>query len=434
MTRSIKALLSTTLVLMLAVAVIQPVGAIGQAPAFTDVQGHWAQAQIEDLAGLGIINGVGNDRFEPNSRLTRAQLVKMLVEALALDLPESYATPTFGDTGGHWARAHIEAAVKAGIIVPGEHGASFEPNRDITRLEIAKMIIRAMGMADAAQAALSSGQLPDFGDIASIPFFDRGYVAVANQAGIITGYPGSAGGKNTFKPDNPASRAEATVMMVRMLRGTGVSGSVTAVQALTTAQGSVVELADYWTLNLSEGHFLMLAKETQGEQADVIIGLNGAQVQLAVTEEDQAAGRVNHIQQSDLSGSAAGQYPQGLYTVALNLGDRPTGYIKTFAGVSAGTLGPALHSLATAYPEHLVEEADYWALSLGKHAIMWAKAKDTVPQFMVVLDAGEFEITNAATDGSVILGNASFFAADEIDVAGSGSHPQGVYVIGVNTR
>ena len=41
---------------------------------FTDIQSvPWAKDAIEIMAGLGIINGVGNNKFDPNSNATRAQ-------------------------------------------------------------------------------------------------------------------------------------------------------------------------------------------------------------------------------------------------------------------------------------------------------------------------------------------------------------------------
>ena len=46
---------------------------------FKDIDGHWAYNDITELKALGIISGVSEDEFAPNSLLTRAQMAAMLV-------------------------------------------------------------------------------------------------------------------------------------------------------------------------------------------------------------------------------------------------------------------------------------------------------------------------------------------------------------------
>ena len=47
-------------------------------PRFTDIAGHPAQEIIEKYAGRGIINGVGENTFEPDRTLTRAEMCTIL--------------------------------------------------------------------------------------------------------------------------------------------------------------------------------------------------------------------------------------------------------------------------------------------------------------------------------------------------------------------
>ena len=77
--------------LLVAIMLISTVPAISAASVtFTDVADHWAwkQGQIPYLADKGVINGIkqsnGTYKFEPESPVTRAQFVKMLVETFGL--------------------------------------------------------------------------------------------------------------------------------------------------------------------------------------------------------------------------------------------------------------------------------------------------------------------------------------------------------------
>ena len=94
------------------------------------------------------------------------------------------------------------------------HGAitdqtdTFRPRDAITREELAVMLVRAMGYGTIAGLAQD---LP-------IPFQDVttnvGYVAMAYELGLIKGTSGSK-----FSPDSPATREQATVMLMRLYDG-----------------------------------------------------------------------------------------------------------------------------------------------------------------------------------------------------------------------
>ena len=51
---------------------------------FNDVENHWAQKDILDMASRLIISGAGNDLFEPERSITRAEFAAVMVRALGL--------------------------------------------------------------------------------------------------------------------------------------------------------------------------------------------------------------------------------------------------------------------------------------------------------------------------------------------------------------
>ena len=108
---------------------------------FTDVSNHWAREHILALAGAGIADGYEDGSFRPNNKITRAEVVSMLMRVLKLhDVPGYGETPSFVDVPqGHWAYASIESALRLKILPPYIRG-SFEPTLPVTRAETAAMI------------------------------------------------------------------------------------------------------------------------------------------------------------------------------------------------------------------------------------------------------------------------------------------------------
>ena len=188
-----------------------------------DLAGHWARPQIEQLLRDGIVTGTGDGRFRPEETLTRAAFVKMLTAARSI-APQPGKTGGFSDTGSHWvgAQGYIAAAVQAGIVTVAEYpGGKFLPEQPISREEMAVMVTRALGL-DAVAKARSEDMKGGTATVAGRSFTDAaswarpGYIAVAVEQGIITGYQES-GGSYTFRPLRQATRAEAAVMVVRTL-------------------------------------------------------------------------------------------------------------------------------------------------------------------------------------------------------------------------
>lgn len=115
----------------------------------------------------------------------------------------------FSDMGNHWAKDHIHTLVLKDIIVKSEYGTNFRPNKNITRIEMAKMIVRALGLDKQAKENVNAST--KFNDNFEINGTDRGYVLIASENKIISGYP-----DGNFRPNGEANRAEASQMIVNM--------------------------------------------------------------------------------------------------------------------------------------------------------------------------------------------------------------------------
>ncbi|QTH43714.1 S-layer homology domain-containing protein [Cohnella sp. LGH] len=99
----------------------------------------------------------------------------------------------------------MKSAVQAGWIT-GYSDGSFRPQAHMTRAELTAVIVRA------ANLSVKSGENTGFADDERIPVWVRGYAAAAAQGGLIEGRGG-----NRFVAEGLVTRAEAAVMIVRLL-------------------------------------------------------------------------------------------------------------------------------------------------------------------------------------------------------------------------
>ena len=180
----------TVLAVTLLVTMLMSAQAAFAAAAFTDTKTHWAKEEIAVAVNQGWINGYDALTFKPNANMTRAEFLKSLVAAMKIKVADT-DTPFVDDTG--WFRSYIAAGLKQSIIKVGEYKENtFAPNLPITREEIARMTIRALGKD--AEGVKS------------------GYLAVAKKLEIMKGYPdGTMGGAKN------ATRAESVEMIVNTL-------------------------------------------------------------------------------------------------------------------------------------------------------------------------------------------------------------------------
>jgi hypothetical protein len=166
-----------------------------------DITGHWALDSINTLVRQGCISGYPDGSFKPENTITRAEFAAVLVKAFQL---ENNDGKIFSDTAAHWAKDYIAAAAAKGLV-SGYAGGNFGPDDLITREQMAVMIVKAAGLAPAAEA-------PGFADSAAISGWAVEAVAAATENGIMKGYS-----DNTIRPGGSATRAEAVTVIMNAL-------------------------------------------------------------------------------------------------------------------------------------------------------------------------------------------------------------------------
>ena len=180
---------------------------------FPDIQGYWAQNDIELMVAHHVVDGMTPTSFDPTGEVTRAQFAAMVARALGLNI--SATSTAFSDVpSSAWFAGDVAAAVKAGIV-KGYPDGTFRPNANITREEMAAMMVRAMRAAGQPSTILSqqvSGVLSAYADRSAVEGWAQTDLAIAIQQNIVKGMT-----PTTLVPTADASRAQGAVMIKRLL-------------------------------------------------------------------------------------------------------------------------------------------------------------------------------------------------------------------------
>lgn len=177
---------------------------------FKDTSSHWARKEVHSLASKLVTSGKTNERFEPEQKLTRAEFAVLLTRLMQLPVKEYEGMFKDVPAKKEWAAAQIEAASRAGIVF-GKKDGHFDPDANITREQMAAMIIRAIEYQQPELlSSIQSNQ--SFTDEKRINDYAKEAVKQAAELGIIFG---RSNGK--FDPKNETTRAESAVMLYRML-------------------------------------------------------------------------------------------------------------------------------------------------------------------------------------------------------------------------
>jgi len=184
---------------------------------FSDIQGHTNQKAIEALASRGIINGVSETAFVPDTTMTRAEFAAIVTRGLGLPLR---AASVFTDVPSSAWYAMVVGTAHYYEIVRGISADEFNPHGTITRQEAAVMITRAArlsGMNIIRADVEIRDTLAIFGDQSAVAPWARESLTFCFNTGILDDYA------FYIEPNRAVSRGEIAEMLYRML---GLAGLV----------------------------------------------------------------------------------------------------------------------------------------------------------------------------------------------------------------
>lgn len=206
---------------------------------FIDTKGHWAEAVISRLADRGVVSGVSQNAFVPDAEVTRAQYLKMIMNAVSLQAEECEKDMCLDASRYDWYSGYLNSALKKGLI-PEEmitgydveiisdaegtsaqavYSGAFEGNKSITREEMAFLTISMYQYILNAKTmqSLDTSKKFSFTDSTDISIWAQAGVNLAAANGLVTGMD-----DGSFAPQQTATRAQAATIISRVLDKQGI--------------------------------------------------------------------------------------------------------------------------------------------------------------------------------------------------------------------
>ena len=174
---------------------------------FSDITAYtWAQDAINHLNKKGVLQGVGNGKFEPARSIKREEIAKIMVEAF--DIAEKGGEKEFSDVSKDaWHYKYVNIAYQNGII-NGVSDNAFGTGSDVTREQAVAMIYRYL--KSTGYEFETDGE--EFSDMNDCSEYAKEAVQALKNSGLISG-----NGDNTFCPKDSLTRAQAAVMIYNII-------------------------------------------------------------------------------------------------------------------------------------------------------------------------------------------------------------------------
>jgi hypothetical protein len=179
------------------------------APAFQDVQSHWAKDYITVLRERQVLDDFGTGTFDPNLPVTRGEYAKMLDRAF----PEKVVTQQlleFTDIPSDYKRREaLERSVKMGFMT-GYSKTLFKPEEKIPRYQMQISLAKGLGLRIPGDVEKILAKYPD---ASKMPKYTREKMAAAISSGLVVKDKNA----NLLQPTEPTTRGEAAALIYEVL-------------------------------------------------------------------------------------------------------------------------------------------------------------------------------------------------------------------------
>lgn len=226
---------------------------------FDDAQGHWAEAAIDRWSDAGVVSGVGNNNFDPEGEMNRAQAASVFSELL--QLTDEADISNFTDIPDNaWYAGHIAKCVDAGIMA-GMSDTTMEPETTLSREMFFTMFAQAMGIE---REETSDVKFSDAGETSS---WAVGYINALANRGFISGM-----GDGSVEPLSDINRASVMALLNQAI----VTYAVEEGAQNVDGTGIVLVLADNVSITADEPITVVVANE--GATVSLAGATGGAEV------------------------------------------------------------------------------------------------------------------------------------------------------------
>ena len=209
-------------------------------------EAEWAFEYIAKMQAKKVFSGYEDGTFRPNQPVNRVEAIVTAVRLMGLeeeakaaqleDVELHFKDAKLIDKRYAWAKGYVVVALENGLFDASEE--KIQPDKPASRIWVSSLLVRALGLEEEALTMMTD--VPEFKDAAEIPAGAIGYVNVALEKELITGYP-----DQTFKPNKNVTRAEMATLLNRTNDGLlEENGAVTVMGTITNIELNEEELTE----------------------------------------------------------------------------------------------------------------------------------------------------------------------------------------------
>ncbi|MBQ6788736.1 MAG: S-layer homology domain-containing protein [Clostridia bacterium] len=176
------------------------------------VSKSWSEDGINFVSSNGLMGDTGNGDFKQTGKMTRSMFVTVLYRLAGSPTVLSASPFTDLDPAQSWYHNAVVWAYENGIVT-GTSAATFAPNAEVTREQIATFLYRYTVNYLKVDVSGVKNDISSFPDAGSVGSYAKDALAWANGVGLIKGQ--SSGDKSFLAPKNDATREEVAVIIFR---------------------------------------------------------------------------------------------------------------------------------------------------------------------------------------------------------------------------
>ena len=277
----------------------QPQGDMNVSIPFTDVASDaWYYNVVSQAYGKGLISGMSDTEFSPESSVTGAQLIMMLYRADGNTVSEQ--------TSGNWYDEAVDWA-KEKSIISDNNGWTFDTNADLTREQMMLLLYNYLQYKGNDLSALDD--LSSYTDSSEISAYAENAVKALVGKGIIEG------DGETLRPLSSLTRAETAVILINAVDSGNPGGNQGGMQLPSGnmpggnapggfgGSGAVTQGTSATTIT-EDGTYSSTSYSSTGDDENAL-RVDGATVTLDSVTVDKSAGSSSNTEDGDFYGQNA---------------------------------------------------------------------------------------------------------------------------------
>lgn len=272
----------------------QPQGDMNVSIPFTDVASDaWYYNVVSQAYGKGLISGISDIEFSPESSVTGAQLIMMLYRA---------DDNTFSEqTSGNWYDEAVDWA-KEKSIISDNNGWTFDTNADLTREQMMVLLYNYLQYKGNDLSALDD--LSSYTDSSEISAYAENAVKALVGKGIIEG------DGETLRPLSSLTRAETAVILINAVDSGNPSANQGGMQPPSGNMpggfgGSDTVTQGTSATTITEGGTYSSTSYSSTGDDENALRVDGATVTLDSVTVDKSAGSSSNTEDGDFYGQNA---------------------------------------------------------------------------------------------------------------------------------